>query len=87
MASGMSVAVETADGVIPLEGGGGIITTDHFEKAKTEYKIKKETIKKAKKSFSKTTYENLNNIPAFNIGKKTPLSVALKGIQRAGYVI
>lgn len=66
---------------------GGIITTDHFEKAKTEYKIKKETIKKAKKSFSKTTYENLNNIPVFNIGKKTPLSVALKGIQRAGYVI
>jgi hypothetical protein len=66
---------------------GGIITTDHFEKAETEYKIKKETIKKAKKSFSKTTFENLNNIPAFNLGKKTPLSIVLKGVQRAGYVI
>lgn len=66
---------------------GGIITTDHFEKTEPEYKIKKETIRKAKKAFNKTTYENLSNIPAFNLGKKTPLSVALRAIQRGGYAI
>jgi len=66
---------------------GGKITPNHFTKAKQQYKIKQETIKKGKEVFSKTTHEKLNNIPAFNMGKKTPISTILKGIQRSGYVI
>jgi hypothetical protein len=66
---------------------GGKITPDHFTKVNRQYKIKKETMKKAKEAFSKTTYENLNNIPVFNVGKKTPISTLLKGIQHSGYVI
>ena len=50
---------------------GGKITPNHFTKAKQQYNIKLETIKKAKEVFSKTTYEKLNNIPVFNMGKKT----------------
>jgi len=66
---------------------GGKITPNHFTKVNLQYKIKKETIKKGKEVFSKTTHEKLNNIPAFNMGKKTPISTILKGIQRSGYVI
>jgi hypothetical protein len=66
---------------------GGKITPNHFTKAKQQYNIKLETIKKAKEVFSKTTYEKLNNIPVFNMGKKTPISTILKGIQRSGYAI
>jgi hypothetical protein len=66
---------------------GGKITLDHFKKTNQQYRVKKETIKKAKQAFGKTTHENLNNIPAFNMGKKTPVSILLKGIQRSGYVI
>ena len=66
---------------------GGKITPDHFKKTNQQYRVKKETIKKAKQAFGKTTHENLNNIPAFNMGKKTPVSILLKGIQRSGYVI
>jgi len=66
---------------------GGKITPNHFTKVNLQYKIKKEIIKKGKEVFSKTTHEKLNNIPAFNMGKKTPISTILKGIQRSGYVI
>ncbi|MFY9440704.1 MAG: hypothetical protein WAP28_04570, partial [Tepidanaerobacteraceae bacterium] len=66
---------------------GGKITPNHFTKAKQQYKIKQETIKKAKEVFSKTTYEKLNKIPVFNMGKKTPILTILKGIQRSGYAI
>jgi hypothetical protein len=66
---------------------GGTVTAEHLERAEPKYKIMKETIKRAKKVFGKTTYENLNNIPAFNIGKKTPTSIILKAIQRGGYAI
>ena len=66
---------------------GGKITPNHFTKINLQYKIKKEIIKKGKEVFSKTTHEKLNNIPAFNMGKKTPISTILKGIQRSGYVI
>lgn len=66
---------------------GGKITPNHFTKAKQQYNIKLETIKKAKEVFSKTTYEKLNNIPVFNMGKKTPISTILKGIQQSGYAI
>jgi len=37
---------------------GGKITPNHFTKAKQQYKIKQETIKKAKEVFSKTTYRS-----------------------------
>ena len=37
-------------------------------------------MKKAKETLGKTTHENLNNIPVFNMGKKTPISILLKGI-------
>jgi hypothetical protein len=49
---------------------GGKITPNHFTKAKQQYKIKQETIKKAKEVFSKTTYEKLNNIPVLIWAKK-----------------
>jgi hypothetical protein len=66
---------------------GGTITTEHFTRNDPQYKINKEIIKKAKRAFGKTTYENLNNIPAFNTGKKTPASIILRAIQRGGYAI
>jgi 1,2-phenylacetyl-CoA epoxidase catalytic subunit len=64
--------------------------SQYFTKAKQQYKIKQETIKKAKE-VCKTTYEKLNNIPVFNMGKKTPILTILKGIQQrvcyiAGFV-